>query len=233
MHPSRLLESLGGGPVPAGAVPKELRGFTDPPSLVVAPAPAETTRSACRGRFGPFTRIDCQIFVILMVTVDEAEALPELYVVVSVAVNDVPSNAEKLVDCEHPCEPTARSSPPEQGDGSHCTKGCKDLEPKHRKRRSWALRQPSEPKDDHQRQLSRHEQLPDMGCCALVGFLRRAEHRDIRTHCAERDKGQDDRKPSIDIFEWGCGWKLVHRLCLGRVTMLLYASECNAGRFVQ
>ena len=42
-----------------------------------------------------------------MVTVDDAEALPDVHVVVSVAVNDVPLNAVKLVDCEHPLEPSA------------------------------------------------------------------------------------------------------------------------------
>jgi hypothetical protein len=42
-----------------------------------------------------------------MVTVDDDEALPEVHVVESVAVNDVPLKGEKLVDCEHPGVPAA------------------------------------------------------------------------------------------------------------------------------
>jgi len=69
--------------------------------------------------------------------------------------------------------------------------GCKrcergpDLQYQYKQRWSWSPREPPDREERHDRYLTTHQQLPDMGGRALVSLTGSAEHRNVKEHRAE------------------------------------------------
>jgi hypothetical protein len=67
-------------------------------------------------------------------------------------------------------------------------------------RTSWSLRQSLECEDHYDRQLSSHQELPNVGGCSLVSFTGYTEYSDVQEHCNEGGGGHSNGHPGGGLF---------------------------------